>query len=124
MSRFSRLAVLAVVAGLLVAAAPASAPAAGDGPTATAAKSCSVGDSQSYGTTYVLWIRARHVGCNKARERVRAFHACRQGKKGHCSDLGAWHCSENRDGGAGSYYSITKCKHNRKVVKHQYNQWT
>ena len=124
MSRFSRLMVLAVVAGLLVAAAPASAPAAGDGPTATAAKSCSVGDSQSYGTTYVLWIRARHVGCNKARERVRAFHACRQGKKGHCPDLGAWNCHENRDSGTGSYYSVVKCKHNRKVVKHQYNQWT
>ena len=124
MSRFSRLAVLAVVAGLLVAAAPASAPAAGGGPTATAAKSCSVGDSQSYGTTYVLWIRARHVSCRKARERVRAFHACRQGKKGHCPDLGAWNCHENRDGGVGSYYSTVKCKHNRKVVKHRYNQWT
>ena len=124
MSRFSRLAVLAVVAGLLVAAAPASAPAAGDGPTATAAKSCSVGDSQSYGTTYVLWIRARHVGCNKARERVRAFHACRQGKKGHCPDLGAWNCHENRDGGVGSYYSTVRCRHNSKVVKHRYNQWT
>ena len=124
MSRFSRLTVLAMVAGLLVAAAPASAPAAGDAPTATAAKSCSVGDSQSYGTTYVLWIRARHVGCNKARERVRAFHACRQGKRGHCPDLGAWNCHENRDGGVGSYYSTVKCKHNRKVVKHRYNQWT
>jgi len=121
MSRFSRLAVLAVAAGLLVAAVPASAPA---GPTATAAKSCSVGDSQSYGTTYVLWIRARHVGCNKARERVRAFHQCRQGKKGHCPNLGAWNCHENRTKGVGSYDSTVKCKHNRKVVKHQYTQWT
>ena len=124
MSRFSRLVVLAAVAGLLVAATPASAPAAGDGPTATAAKSCSVGDSQSYGTTYVLWIRARHVSCNKARERVRAFHACRQGKKGYCPDLGAWNCHENRTKGVGSYDSTVKCKHNRKVVKHQYTQWT
>jgi len=124
MSRFSRLTVLAVVAGLLVAAAPASAPAAGDSPTATAAKSCSVGDSQSYGTTYVLWIRARHVSCRKARERVRAFHACRQGKRGHCPNLGAWNCHENRDGGVGSFYSTVRCRHNNKVVKHRYNQWT
>jgi hypothetical protein len=124
MSRFSRLSVLAAVAALLVAATPASAPAADDGPTATAAKSCSVGDSQSYGTTYVLWIRARHASCRKARERVRAFHACRQGKRGRCPDLGAWNCHENRDGGVGSYYSTVKCTHNRKVVKHRYNQWT
>src|SRR5688572_25551952 len=123
MTRFSRLTVLAVAAALLVAAAPASAPAT-DGPTATAAKSCSVGDSQSYGTTYVLWIRARRVSCRKARERVRAFHSCRQGKRGRCPNLGAWNCSENRDSGAGSYYSIVRCKHNRKIVKHRYNQWT
>ena len=124
MSRFSRLAVLAVAAGLLVAAVPASAPA---GPTATAAKHCSVGDSQSYNTTYVLWIRARHVGCNKARERIRAFHACRHrngGKKGHCSNLGAWTCHENRTSGVGSYDSVARCRHGRKVVKHQYTQWT
>ena len=127
MSRFSRLVVLAAVAAFLIAAAPASAPAAGDGPTATAAKSCSVKDSQSYNTTYVLWIRARRVSCRKARERIRAFHACRHrngGKRGRCSNLGAWHCSEDRTRGVGSYDSVAKCKHNRKVVKHQYTQWT
>jgi hypothetical protein len=124
MSRFSRLVVLAAIAALLVAATPASAPAADDGPTATAAKSCAVNDSQSYGTTYVLWIRARRVSCRKARERVRAFHACREGKRGSCPNLGAWNCSENRDGGVGSYYSTVRCKHNRKIVKHRYNQWT
>ena len=122
MSRFSRLTVLAVAVALL-AAAPASAP-AGDAPTATAAKSCKVGDSQSYGTTYVLWIRARRVSCRKARERVRAFHACRQGKRGRCPDLGAWNCHENRTAGVGSYDSVVRCKHNRKRVKHQYTRWT
>lgn len=124
MTRFSRLAVLAVAAALLVAAAPASAPATDGGPTATAAKSCSVGNSQSYGTTYVLWIRARRVSCRKARERVRAFHDCRQGKRGRCPNLGAWNCSEDRTSGAGSFTSTVKCKHNRKRVKHQYTQWT
>ena len=88
MSRFPRLAVLIAAAALLVAAAPTSAPASGDGPTATASKSCSVGDSRSYGTTYVLSIRARNIGCRKARKKVRAFHACRDGARGRCPNLG------------------------------------
>jgi hypothetical protein len=122
MSRLFSLAVLAVAAALLTAAA-ASAP-AGAAPTATAAKSCKVGDAQSYGTTYVLWIRARRVTCRKARERVRAFHACRRGERGRCRDLGAWTCHENRNAGAGSYDSVVRCRHNRKRVRHQYTQWT
>ena len=123
MTRFPRLAVLLAAAALLIAVAPASAPAA-DGPTATASKSCSVGDSRSYGTTYVLSIRARRVGCDKARERVRAFHACRDGKRGRCPNLGAWNCTEDRRSGAGSYTSDVRCKRGRKVVKHTYTQWT
>ena len=124
MTRFPRLVVLAVAAALLVAAAPASAPAAGDdGPTATAAKRCGVKNSQSYGTTYVLWIRARRTGCRRARERVRAFHACRSGATGHCPNLGAWNCSENRGPSTSyTYYSTAKCKKGRKVVKHRYQQ--
>ena len=128
MSRFPHLAVLLAAAALLVAAAPTSAPAAGDGPTATAAKSCDVKGERSYPTNYVLWIRARHVSCRKARERVRAFHRCRKagskGARGHCPNLGRWNCTENRTYGTGSFYSVAKCKRGRKVVKHQYNQWT
>jgi len=123
MTRFPRLAVLLAAAALLTAAAPATAPAA-DAPTATAAKSCGVKDSRSYGTTYVLSIRAKRVSCRKARERVRAFHDCRPGKRGRCPNLGAWNCSENRESGAGSYTSDVKCKKGRKVVKHTYTQWT
>ena len=124
MSRFPRLAVLIAAAALLVSAAPASAPAAGDAPTATASASCSVGDSQSYGTTYVLSINKRNVSCRKARERVRALHACRDGARGRCPNLGRWNCSENSDFGRGSFYSNVKCKRGKKVVKHRYNQWT
>ena len=105
MSRFPRLAVLAAAAALLAAAAPVSAPASGDGPTATASKACSVNDSRSYGTTYVLAIRARNVGCRKARKRVRAFHACRDGARGRCPNLGRWNCHENRTFGTGSFTS-------------------
>jgi hypothetical protein len=124
MSRFSRLTVLLAAAALLITAAPAAAPAADEGPTATAAKSCSVGDSQSYGTTYVIWIRARNVGCDKARERVRAFHACRDGKRGRCPNLGAWNCHENRTQGVGSFDSTVRCTKGGKRVRHHYTQWT
>jgi hypothetical protein len=124
MSRFPRLAVLFAAAALLIAAAPTSAPATGDGPTATASKMCSVGDSRSYGTTYVLWIRARHMSCRKAKKKVRAFHACRQGARGRCPNLGRYNCHENRDFGRGSFYSTVKCKRGGRVVKHRYNQWT
>ena len=124
MSRFSRLAVLAAAAAVLVAAVPGSAPATSDGPTATAAKSCSVNDSRSYGTTYVLSISARHMSCRKARKKVRAFHACRQGARGRCPNLGRYNCHENREFGQGSFYSNVKCKRGRRVVKHRYNQWT
>jgi hypothetical protein len=126
MSRFFRPALLAVAAAILVGAAPTSAPATGDGPTATASKSCptKVGNNfDKYGPDYVLWIRARHVSCRKARERVRAFHDCRPGKSGRCPNLGAWNCSENRGPSTSyTYYSTVKCKHGRKVVKHRYQQ--
>jgi hypothetical protein len=124
MSRFSRLVVLLAASALLVAAVPSSAPATGDGPTATASKMCSVGDSRSYGTTYVLWIRARHMSCRKAKKKVRAFHECRQGARGRCPNLGRFNCHENREFGRGSFYSTVKCKRGGRVVKHRYNQWT
>jgi hypothetical protein len=125
MSRFPRLALLLVTGALLVAAMPAGAPAATDnGPTASAARSCSVGDSRSYGTTYVLWIRARHASCSRARKVVRGFHKCRRGATGRCGSFNGWHCSENRDYGRGSYYSTVRCKRGAKVVRHKYNQWT
>ena len=128
MSRFFRLAVVLATAALLVSAAPAAAPAADEGPTATAAKSCSVGDSQSYNTTYVLWIRARNIGCRKARALVRKFHECRKagpkGARGRCPSPGTWRCRENRDVGVGSYDSTVRCRKGAKRVRHRYTQWT
>src|SRR5215212_5632848 len=122
MSRFPRLAVLLAAAALLTAVAPSGASASSsDGPTATASRSCSVGDSRSYGTTYVLWIRARHASCRRARKVVRGFHKCRRGATGRCPSFNGWHCSENRDVGRGSYYSTVRCKRGGKVVRHKYN---
>ena len=124
MSRFPRLALVLAAAALIVAAPPASAPATNEGPTATASKTCSVGDSQSYDTTYVLWIRkVRGVSCRKARERVRAFHVCRPDPSGRCPNLGAWNCSENRGPSTSyTYYSTVKCTKGNKRVKHRYQQ--
>ena len=125
MSRFPRLAVLLAVTALVLLVGPVGAPAASDdGPTATASRACSVGDSRSYGTTYVLSIRARNVSCRRARRLVRAFHKCRPGKTGRCPRVDGYRCSENRDFGRGSYYSDVTCKRGGKVVKHRYNQWT
>ena len=125
MARFPRLAVRLAAMALLVAVAPAGAPAASDdGPTATASRACGVIDSRSYGTTYVLWIRARNVGCRRARRLVREFHKCRPGKTGRCPRVSGYRCSENRDFGRGSFYSTVKCKRGGKVVRHRYNQWT
>jgi hypothetical protein len=108
----------------MIVAAPAGAPAStGDGPTATASRSCSVGNSQGYGTTYVLWIRARNVSCRRARRLVREFHKCRPGKRGKCRRVSGYRCSENRDFGRGSFYSTVRCKRGGKVVRHRYNQW-
>jgi len=125
MSRFPRLVVLLAAAALLIAVAPSGAPASSsDGPTATASRSCSVGDSRSYGTTYVLWIRARHASCRRARKVVRGFHKCRRGATGRCGSFNGWHCSEDRQYGRGSFYSTVRCKRGGKIVRHKYNQWT
>jgi hypothetical protein len=125
MSRFPRLAVLLTVTALVLLVGPVGAPAASDdGPTATTSRACSVGDSRSYGTTYVLSIRARNVSCRRARRLVREFHKCRPGKTGRCPRVSGYRCSENRDFGRGSYYSNVTCKRGGKVVKHRYNQWT
>ena len=123
MPRFSRPAVLLASAALLIVAAPAASPAS-NGPSASAARTCSVGDSQSYGTTYVIWIKARNVGCRRARKLVRQFHACRPGPKGHCRHVKGYKCSENRTYGRGSFDSVVRCKNGGKVVRHQYTQWT
>jgi hypothetical protein len=122
MSRFARLAVLLAAAALVTAAAPAAAP-AGE-PAASAARICSVGDSRGYGTTYVRWIRARNVGCRRARRVVRGFHRCRKGARGRCPSFNGWRCRENRNYGRGSFDSTARCTRGAKVVRHGYTQWT
>ena len=123
MSRFPRLAVLLAAAALVTAAAPASAPAASDDPTATASRSCAVRDFRGYGTTYVHWIRARNVGCRRARRLVRAFDECRPGAKGRCRRVDGYRCREDRfNFSRFQYDSRVRCTRGSKVVRHMYTQ--
>lgn len=124
MSRHRRIAA-ALVAGALLTVAPTTAQATTSGPGATASRTCSVGDSRSYGTTYVRWIKTRNVGCRKAKSVVRAFHACRAGARGRCGHkVKRFKCSENRNFGRGSFDSTVVCKRGGKRVRHGYTQWT
>jgi hypothetical protein len=93
---------------------------------AASAKGCRVGDEGSYGTTYVLSITVRNTSCRTGRKVIRAFHACRPGKKGRCDHrvLG-YSCSETRGNrSVTSYDSEVTCRKGGRRVKHTYTQWT
>jgi hypothetical protein len=118
MRRMRILTAFAVLAVLAPAAAAAD-------PVATASKSCSVGDSRSYGTTYVISINATNVSCRNARSLIRSYHACRPGKSGKCPSVKGYSCSERRyNKGRISYDSDVTCRKGSKTVKHTYTQFT
>jgi hypothetical protein len=115
------LAVVAAAAALIAVAPTALAPAA---PRASAAKSCDVGNSRSYGTTYVLSIGVSHTSCRSAKRLIRAYHACRPGKSGHCGSVKGYRCSESRfNKGRTSYDSRVTCRKGSRTVKHTYTQF-
>lgn len=100
------------------------APSASAGPVATASKTCSVGDSRSYGTTYVTSISVSNTSCRSGRRLIRAFHDCRPGKTGRCSSVKGYSCSERRESGRTGYDGRVTCRKGDKTVKHTYTQWT
>jgi hypothetical protein len=71
-------------------------------PSIAASKSCHLSSSEQrhLGTTYVLDVKVKKVGCAKAKKIVKAYHACRHehGKAGKCSHKvsGGWKCSDKR----------------------------
>jgi hypothetical protein len=110
---------IALVAILAAAAVPASGASAH-----AAAKKCSVGDSRSYGTTYVLSIHVSGTSCRNGRKLIRAFHACRPGKAGKCPSVKGYSCSEHRfNKSRTSYDSNVTCRKGDRVVKHTYTQF-
>jgi hypothetical protein len=114
---------LALSTVLVVGALPGSGAA---GPIAQASKTCDIGSGRGYGTTYVTALSVRRTTCAAGKDLVRAFHACRPGKKGHCRRrvLG-YSCSERRFNVIRTQYdSRVTCKKGSRVVKHSYTQWT
>ncbi len=112
------LAVIALAALLALASSSAAAP------VATASKSCGVGDSRSYGTTYVISINVSGTSCRAGRRLIRAYHACRPGKSGKCPSVKGYSCSERRTKAATQYDSRVTCRKGDKTVKHVYTQFT
>jgi hypothetical protein len=112
----SRLAALLVTTAATAAFAVLAAPAS--------ARSCDVGNTRGYGTTYVIKINVSGASCAKGKSVVRAFHACRPGKSGHCSRAAGYRCSERRfNKSPQSYDSDVTCKRGAKRVTHTYTQF-
>jgi hypothetical protein len=108
----------------LVVSLAVLAPTAAADPVATASKTCGIGDSRSYGTSYVTSIKATGTSCRNARRLIRAFHSCRPGKSGKCPSVKGYSCSEKRTRGTSQYYSTVTCRKGGKTVKHDYSQFT
>lgn len=114
MSRVTRPLTLLAAMTVLLAVAPAA-----------SAKSCRIGDERSYGTTYVTKISVSDTSCRSGRKVIRAFHACRPGKSGKCSDrVKGYSCSESRfNKGPTSFDSNVTCRKGGRTVKHTYTQF-
>jgi hypothetical protein len=110
----------AAVAVPVVAGGPAS---AGAGqPTAQAAKSCST--PKYPGVGYFTSLNVYHVSCATGRKLVIAYYKCRtkHGKKGKCSGVMGYRCTEKRVSIPTEFDARVTCKDGSKVVKHTYQQ--
>jgi hypothetical protein len=116
---------LTVALVLLAVAGAVAVPGAGAAPpVATASKTCSVGDTRGYGTTYVTVLRVSNTSCRAGKRLVRAYHACRPGKSGKCASVSGYSCSEHRyNKSKTSYDSNVTCRKGDKTVKHTYTQF-
>lgn len=98
------------------------------GPPAQAAKRCGIASQQrSLGPTYVISLSARNVSCRGAKRVVRAYHSCRfnnGGKRGRCSGVLGYGCSETRSGIRSQFDARATCRKGGKRVNHTYTQNT
>jgi hypothetical protein len=134
---------LAALAAVLVLAllVPAGAQAAGGteatgpqaeaatGPQAHVARRCGLrGVRRKLGPTYTTSLKARRVGCRKARWLVTAHYDCRVrngGRDGRCGRVGRWNCGERRSNVIPTQYDArVKCQRGRKIVRYTYTQFT
>lgn len=92
---------------------------------AAQAKTCKVGNSRDYGTTYVLKISVKGASCAAGKRQIRAYHDCRPGKKGRCPSVSGYACSERRFNAIPqSYDADVTCTKGSKRVTHRYTQYT
>jgi hypothetical protein len=97
-------------------------------PTARAARACHVSKSpRAYGPTYVTSLRVSGTSCRNGRRLVRAYYNCRihnGGKKGHCSGVYGYRCSETRQSIKTEFDALAKCRKSGRSIAHRYTQFT
>jgi hypothetical protein len=113
-------AIAALVAALLLAQ-----------PSVAATKSCHLSGYQQrhLGTSYVLDVKVKGVGCTKAKKVVKAYHSCRHqhGAAGKCTKKvsGGWTCSDKRfDKIPTQYDAHATCKKGTARIFSTYTQFT
>ncbi len=121
--------VTCLVASLLLALPAAAAPAAPDGPEATASRTCSVhGIWRKLGASYVNRLSTRRVSCPDARSFSRLYHRCRRrngGADGRCPRINRFRCSERRYNRIEtSYDSDVLCVRGAQRIRQTYTQLT
>ena len=115
-----------IAAVALAAAVPAASNAAS--PVAHASKGCGVGNTRGYGPTYLLKLSVSHTSCRNGKSLVRAYYNCRKrhgGRKGHCSGVLGYRCSEHRFDKIPSQFSArVSCSKGGRHINHTYEQFT
>ena len=114
---------LALVAVLAASAFAMTSTAAADGPTATAAATCS--PPKYPGNGYFTSLKTRRVSCSTGKKVALAHYRCRtrNGKKGRCGRrvLG-FSCSERRNSIPTEINSRVTCRDGGKRVEFTYQQ--
>jgi hypothetical protein len=120
--------VLIAALTLVAALASASTVSAAEGPAANAARGCGVGNTRGYGPTYLLKLSVSHTSCRNGKRLVRAYYNCRKshgGRKGHCSGVLGYRCSEHRFDKIPSQFSArVSCSKGSRHINHTYEQFT
>jgi hypothetical protein len=96
--------------------------AANAGPSAHAARSCT--PPKYPGQGYFTRLSVAHVSCATGRKVTLAHYRCRtkHGRKGRCSSVLRYRCSEVRNSIATEYTSRTTCKRGSRRVVFYYQQ--
>ena len=115
------LALAAASAALLAAGATA----AGAQPSAHIARTCDVSSTPKYpGQGYFTSLQVAHVTCATGKKVMLAHYRCRikHGRKGHCSSVLHYRCSEVRRWISTEFTSRTTCKRGSRRVVFTYQQ--